>query len=360
MKKTIRMILAALALLVLAVAGRRFAHRKPAAEAGEESARNESVAHVQVVPLERKTISEKIVRYGTVIAQPGRIHSVSIAFETRVRHILVAPGQFVRPGDPLLEMIPSAASQLQFQQALNASDAARKDLAQTQERFNLKLATNQEMGTARKNARDADLQLASLRKQGLGQDGLIRAEAAGLAAKVDVQDGQIVAAGGPLVEIVAEDEIEVKLGVEAEDLKSVRPGRPIALFPVDDAAAGTVEGTVRIVTGRVDPTTRLVDVYVSLPKGIKLLLDGYVRGEFTRSSPDVFVVPSAAILPGQGGYGLFTVKENHAVSHAVQTGLENDRETEVAAPGLKEGDAVVVAGNYELEDGMSVEVQTSK
>ena len=47
---------------------------------------------------------------------------------------------------------------------------------------------------------------------------------AGVIAKVNVQDGQIVAAGSPLVEIVAESEIEVKLGLEPEDLSAAQDG----------------------------------------------------------------------------------------------------------------------------------------
>jgi len=38
-----------------------------------------------------------------------------------------------------------------------------------------------------------------------------------------------------------------------------------------------------LVTRRIDPTTRLVDAYVALPEGTKLLLDGYVRGQIERT-----------------------------------------------------------------------------
>ena len=59
----------------------------------------------------------------------------------------------------------------------------------------------------------------------------------GVIAKVDAQDGQIVPPGGPLVEIVAENEIEVKLGVEAEDLSAAQEGAPITIVPVNDPTA---------------------------------------------------------------------------------------------------------------------------
>jgi membrane fusion protein (multidrug efflux system) len=366
MKRPIRLIIVALVIAVLATLVWWFFHRHSEAsseehasgEAGEE--KKEVVAHVQTAKIEQKTISEKIIAYGSVIAQPGKTHSVSVAFETRVQHILVAPGQLVREGDPLVEIEPSPAAQLQLQQAKNAAESTQKELKQTEQRFNLKLATNQDLGTAQKAARDAELQFASLQKAGVGTDNRIHSDMAGLVDKVDAQNGQIVATGAPLVEIVAEDEIEVKLGVEAENLSALGPGQTIAIVPVNDPNIGNVVGTMRLVTHRVDPDTRLVDVFVSLPEGTQLLLDGYVRGEVTRSSSDALVVPRSAILPEDGSFTLFTLRENHAVKHTVKTGLENGREIEVIASDLHAGDDVVTIGNYELDDGMSVEVQNAK
>src|SRR2546421_9714659 len=177
---------------------------------GKEEKAAGPVPQVQVAKIERKTITEKVIVYGSVVAQPGKTHSVSIAFETRVRHILVAPGQFVTENDPLIEIELSPGAQVQFQQARNAAEAARKELKQTQARFNLKLATNQELSAAEKTARDAEAQLTALQRAGAGGDNRIHSDISGVIAKVDAQDGQIVPAGGPLVEIVAENEIEVK------------------------------------------------------------------------------------------------------------------------------------------------------
>jgi len=319
------------------------------------------VAQVQVAKVERKTIAQAIIAYGSVIAQPGKTHSVSVAFETRVGHILVAPGQFVQENDPLTEIEPSPAAQLQFQQAKNAAEAAQKEFKQTQERFNLKLATNQDLSAAEKTARDTEAQLTALQRAGAGGDNRIHADMAGVIAKVNVQDGQIVAPGSPLVEIVAENEIEVKLGVEAEDLSAAQDGAPVTIFPVNDPTAQQVEGSVRLVTRRIDPATRLVDVYVALPEGTKLLLDGYVRGEIQRTEKDALVAPRAAVLPNEAReYEVFTVANNHAVRHSVKIGLENPNEVQVIGGDLHENDAVVTVGNYELEDGMAVEIQKTK
>lgn len=349
-----RIIITAVALIVVATLvwiAQRFG-------VGKEEKAVGPVAQVQVAKVERKTITEKVIVYGSVVAQPGKTHSVSVAFETRVRHILVAPGQFVQENDPLTEIEPSPAAQLQFQQAKNAAEAARKELKQTQERFNLKLATNQDLSAAEKTARDAEAQLTSLQRAGAGSDNRIHSDMAGVIAKVNVQDGQIVAAGSPLVEIVAESEIEVKFGLEPEDLSAAQDGAPITIFPVNDPIAAKVEGSIRLVTRRIDPATRLVDVYVALPEGTKLLLDGYVRGEIQRTEKNALVVPRSAVLPNESRqYEVFTVANNRAVRHAVKIGAENPKEVQVIAEDLHEGDPVVTVGNYELEDGKAVELK---
>src|SRR5438046_3346823 len=325
---------------------------------GKEGKKTGPVAQVQIAQVERKTITEKVVVYGSVVAQPGKTHSISIAFETRVRHILVAPGQFVRENDPLIEIELSPGAQVQFQQAKNAAEAAGKELKQTQERFNLKLATNQELSAAEKTARDADAQLTALQRAGAGGDNRIHSDISGVIAKVDAQDGQIVPPGGPLVEIVAENEIEVKVGVEAEDLSAAQEGAPITIAAMNDPTATTVEGRVRLVTRRVDPTTRLVDVYVALPEGTKLLLDGYVRGEIQRTEKGALVVPRSAVLPNESReVAVLTVAFNRAKKHTVKIGTENPKEIQVIEDDMREGDPVVTVGNYELEDGVSVEIK---
>ena len=161
-----RIIIAAVVLIVVAALvwiAQRFG-------VGNEEKAAGPVAKVQIAKVERKTITEKVIVYGSVVAQPGKTHSVSVAFETRVRHILVAPGQFVQENDPLIEIELSPGAQVQFQQAKNAEEAARKELKQTQERFNLKLATNQDLSAAEKTARDAEVQLTTLQRAGAGGD----------------------------------------------------------------------------------------------------------------------------------------------------------------------------------------------
>jgi membrane fusion protein (multidrug efflux system) len=355
MKRTARTLL--LAVVVVLVAYCTWQHF--IGERGEK--KSEPVARVQVAPIKRKDISQKLIAYGSVVAQPGKTHSVSVAFETRIRHVLVAPGQFVREGEPVTEVELSAAAQVQLQQARTAAETAQRAVTQTEERYKLKLATNQDLDTVKKAAADTQAQLNSLERAGASGENFVRSDATGIVSKVDVQDGQIVPVGGPLVEVVAEDQIDLKLGVEAEDLPALHLEQPITIFPINNPDQEPVEAKVRLITRRVDSTTRLVDVYVALPAGTKMMLDGFVRAEFARTEENVLVVPLSAILPNdKKEFELFTIENGRAKEHTVKVGLANKREAEISAPDLQPGQQVVTVGNYELQDGMAVEIAKSK
>src|SRR5579862_7390929 len=133
-----------LALLAAAAAGIHWFSQARSQRSADETGKDESPAQVEVATIRRKTIGEVLTAYGSVIAQPSRIQVVAVAFETRVTHILVAPGEAVKKGDPLVEIEPSVAAQLQLHQAMNAAAATQHSLEQTRSRFNLKLATNQD------------------------------------------------------------------------------------------------------------------------------------------------------------------------------------------------------------------------
>jgi membrane fusion protein, multidrug efflux system len=323
---------------------------------GAEGEAAKPIAEVEIVPVKRKPISEKLTAYGSVVAQPGKTHFVAISFESRVQHILVTPGQVVNQGDTLLEVQGSPASLLQLHQAESSAQEALKELDQARKRFDLKLATNQELNQAQKAASDADLQLQSLQSQGVAADNKIRSDITGIVAKVDVEDGQVAGAGIPLVELIATGDIEVKLGVEPEDVAKLQPGQRVGISLVNNPATSEIEGTVRLVTQRVNAADRLVDVFVSIPQGTILLLAAYVRGEIIVESRETLVVPRDAVLPDDGSYTLYVVQDHRAMKRRVKIGLQTDALVEVIDPELRDGDQVVTVGNRELADEMQVKV----
>lgn len=319
------------------------------------------VAQVTTQPLLRGRITEALTAYGTVVPRTTDQQTVSAQVETKVAQLLVSPGQLVEAGQPVAQVDPSPDTSLQLLQAKNNADAAAHDLAGAQQRFNMKLATLQELQTAQNAMRDAKLKLDDLKRRGATGPQVLKAPRAGVVANVRATLGEVVPAGSPLLEIDDQKNVEVRLGVGADDATRLKIDQPVELFPSDGKGV-PIQGKIRLITRRVNPATRLVDVFVSLPPNSGLLLDSYMLAHVTVASDVGLLAPRSAVLPEGGGYQLFTVQNGHAVKHDVSIGLETDKQYEVAdkSDSLKPGERVVVSGNYELEDGMAVEAGSAQ
>ena len=88
----------------------------------------------------------------------------------------------------------------------------------------------------------------------------------------------------------------------------------------------------------------------------QLPLDSFVRGVLAVRTVSGLVVPHDALLPGDDGFSILTVADGKAVKHTVKVAVQDDKQAVVTGDGLREGDAVVVAGGLELDDGVAVKV----
>lgn len=318
------------------------------------------VAQVKVVPLRRNRIERTLTAYGTVVAAPGEARTVSAPFESRVRTVFTTAGEVLQPGAPLLDIEPSPGARLQFEKAQIERSSALEQLTLIRQRLDLKLATRQDLLPAEQRLRDAELQLESMRQQGVDRPRLLRAGTPGLVSRIAVQVGQIVPPGGVLLETIGRDQITIRLGVESEDVARLQAGQAVRLFPVNTPARRALDGRIGLITEAVNPQTRLVDLFVAPPPGSHLLLNQYMEGRIILAARDALAAPRAAVLPEGDHFVIYTFENGRAVKHVVRIGLENADEVEVIGEGLQEGQLAVVVGNSELKDAMTVQVEPSE
>jgi RND family efflux transporter MFP subunit len=251
---------------------------------------------------------------------------------------------------------PSVGASLELEQAKRALSSAKSQRDLVRQRVQMKLATQQDLLGVEQSLKEAETRLASLENRGIDGARVLKAGATGVVGRIAVEPGQIVAAGDLLLTTIGEDRISVQLGIESEDVGRLPPREDVRLEPVGGPAGTIYSGTIDLITRRVNPNTRLVDVYVAPAKGVRLLLGEWMRAEIVIAAKEVLAVPLDAVLPEEGEPVLYTVEKGKAVRHAVDVGLRNDAWVEVRADDLAEGASVVVSGNAELEDGMSVGV----
>jgi len=324
------------------------------------SQEQEPVALIRTAPLKHARIEETFKAYGTVIPLQDEMQTFSVAFECVIEQVLVNNGQVIQPDEALLKILPSPDTQLKLEQAENELTTAKLGLKLIQERLKLKLATQQDLVVARQRLQLAKGNVQSMKRRGINGPRIIRATSPGIVFLVNVQQGQVVPAGVSMLQTTGQDQVIVQLNIESEDIDYLKPGQPVRLRPVHAAASRSIEGHVLTLTRKVDPQTRLVSVLVQPAQTQGLLLNDYIEGEIAVTSRKTLIARREAVLPEDGKYKIFTVKNGHAVKHIAGIGLENSNEVEVLSKDLHAGELVVVMGNHELIDGMAVQVEAKR
>jgi membrane fusion protein, multidrug efflux system len=319
----------------------------------------EPVARVETIKLHKGVIKKTLNVYGLVLPLPDKLKTVSVSYTSLIDKIQIIQGQLVQQGDLLLTLKPGADAILQLEQAQSELNAALRDNQLLQQRIQLKLATKQDLVTSRLRVDQDQAILKNLTARGIGREQQIRAENSGIIYLVSVQQGQIVPAGTPLLQIVDQSQWMVRLGIEPEDYGHLQVDQQVLITPVNTPLAKPVKGRIEIITHQIDSSTRLLNIFVRPELNQTLLINDFVQGRIIISSVNTLLLPRQAVLPENGGYSLFSVENGRAVKHQVQVGLENDTQVEVIATDLKEQDEVVVLGNYELEPGMPVSATPS-
>ncbi len=314
------------------------------------------VAQVEVVRVAPGTIAATLQSYGTVEYPPQAQSMFTATSEAVVEQILVANGQPVRRGQPLLRIRPSASALQDL--ATTRTDAATtaQAVARIERLYAKRLATNADLAQARQQNANAQAALSSARTRiGDGGARVLRAARDATVVGITVTQGDIVAADTSLLKLATSGHVMVRLGVEPADAAVVKPGQHVRLGPVYEPDR-TLDGTIVEVMEQVDSQTRLLQATVSLPSAEGLLPGSTVRGhiEVDRRQA-VLVIPRSAILYDGDAAHAFVVTAGMARKRALSLGIADDDRVQVVS-GLKADELVVTAGNHELEDGMAVAV----
>ena len=346
-------ILIIIAVLVLLLAGWYWLKHRGGSDAEEDET---AVATVETVPLGRQDIARTVEAFGVVTSGPSGEQVVSAPYDCIVRQVFVGTGMSVAAGEELMRIAPSDDTRLAFDLARNAVVLATKALAATQQRYDLKLATSQDLLAAQQLEQEARLKAASYEARGIGGDGRVIAAASGIVSKLDLAAGALATMGTPLVSVANGGELEARLDMEPGDARSVATGQRVELVSANRSDSVRIHSTVRSVGHGIDPATGAAEVRSAVPPGAPFLLGEHVRASIeVERKAGALVVPRSAVLPDGETQVLFTIKNGKAVRHEVALGIASGDRVEVTGSNLGVGDRVVTLGNYELTEGMTVQ-----
>ena len=312
---------------------------------------------VSTVPAHQGSLARTVTAYGMVQPAPGSSETLSLLRAGQVTRILVAAGQSVRQGQPLLVISADPAALATYRQAVTALTLAQGERSRIAQMLAQHLATRDQLAQADKVASDAQGNLNLLAQGGGGAaEQTLAAAFDGVVSSLPVATGARVASQAPLITLDRASRLVAAVGIEPAQRGLVSPRQPAQVEPL--GGGDVMQGSVLSVGAMLDPVTRLVPVLVepvavAPPTAVGLLSGGSVRvvvqvGEFRG-----WLVPRAAVTMDAKGAFLFQLLGGHAARVDVQVAGTVGDTTVVTGP-VDATRPIVTSGHYQLQDGAAV------
>lgn len=313
---------------------------------------------VTTLVVEQAEWSSTIAAIGTLAAVQGV--TVSADLPGVVERITFDSGRPVRQGEILAEL------DTRQERAQLAAIEAQRDLARINyERMKGLLSdraiSQAEFDRATAEHKQTDAQVGEI--QAAIQRKTIRAPFSGVLGIRQVNLGQYLAAGDPLVSLQSLDPIYVNLGVPQQDVGQIRIGHRVRVTTTDVAGVDLV-GRVTALDSIVNPETRNIQIQATLANPAGRLRPGmFVQTELSLgSSRTVIPVPASAISYAPFGDSVFVVGEMKGENGTTYRGVRQQfvklggtRGDQIAIlSGIKAGDEIVTSGVFKLRNGAAV------
>jgi RND family efflux transporter MFP subunit len=201
---------------------------------------------------------------------------------------------------------------------------------------------------------DAKARLASAQQQ--LEHTTVRAPFTGIVSERQADAGDVVQVGGALFSIVDPTSLKLEASVPAEQIGRLSKGTTVE-FTVHGFAR-RFSGKIERINPVVDPNTRQVKIYVSIPNGDRSLVAGlFAQGRVATETRRVVAVPVSAIDSRGTSASVHHVKSGRVVEVPVQLGMRDEvAEMIEVRTGVTEGDTLLLGSAQGVAPGSRVRV----
>jgi cobalt-zinc-cadmium efflux system membrane fusion protein len=331
----------------------------------------DQMVHLQVVPVEKAKLPRLLRLTGNVTYNAFKTTPVFSAIGGPVHEILVAPGQTVHAGQPLLTVNSPdySAARSAYMKAREAFSLADKIYTRSQDLYAhgaIAEADLQQAETSRNQAR-ADMQASedALRALGLNDPEAVVKNPPKMTSQIPViapvggevverlvGPGQLLQGGATQVFTISDmSTVWVLVNVYQSDMAYVHAGDSVDI--TTDSYPDVFHGKISYIAPALDPTTRTLQArIVTNNPGKKLKKDMYVTAAVQAGAiRDALTVPDAAVLrdtENQPFVYAQTKVSNQFERRLVKIGDSQAGRTQIT-DGLKEGERVVGDGSLFLQ-----------
>jgi membrane fusion protein (multidrug efflux system) len=292
---------------------------------------------------------------GTLTAVQG----VSVAAETpgKVVKLAFESGTAVKKGDLLIQQ-DTSTEEAQLPGAVAQATLADGDLKRSGQMFAEGIISQADQDKTLAASRQARAQVDNLRA--VIAKKTIRAPFSGRIGIRQINLGQMLREGDPIVTLQTLDPIYVDFSIPQQELSRVRIGLAVKVSG-DALGSDSVTGRITAINSLVDPETRNIKIQATLANKAERLRPGM----FVNASVglpirrQVLVIPATAVLYAPYSDSVFVVesgKDGKGMvlrQQFVRLGGKRGDFTAVTT-GLKPGEAVVSTGVFKLRNGQSV------
>ncbi|MDE2306484.1 MAG: HlyD family efflux transporter periplasmic adaptor subunit [Gammaproteobacteria bacterium] len=321
------------------------------ARADDDAGAADASVKVQTTPVRSGKLARTVIAYGVAQPGPASRRQVMAPVAATVAAVYAHVGETVARGAPLLELAPTPTTAANYAAAVSAARVAHDALLRTRELRAQQLATEPQVAAAEKADSDSRAALHALDAQGAGGPRVLHAADGGVVTMVSAVAGAIVAEGSPLIELARPSGLVLVAGLTPADARLVKAGDAAKVVPI--GGSGAIGARVSLAGAAVDPASGLVPVEISLPR-TGLLPGESAEARIATAEVAGFLVPHAAVLVNDHGETyLVQVEHGLAKSVPVQVRVAGGAE-DIVAGALDRGAPIVLAGAYQLQDGMKV------
>jgi membrane fusion protein, multidrug efflux system len=297
---------------------------------------------------------------GTMAAVRGV--TVSADLPGIVEQILFESGDAVREGQTLA-ILDTRQEQAQMAAAEAQRVRARLNFNRMQELLDQQVISKAEYESATAQSRETEARVGEIRAA--IERKTIRAPFSGILGIRQVNKGQYLAGGDPLVTLQSLNPIYVNVGVPQQVIGQVRVGRSVRIT-TESLGSVTFEGRVTAIDSVVDETTRNIQVQATLANPDAKLRPGmFVQTEMVLgANQPVIALPASSISYAPYGDSVFVISDMKDDKGRTYRGVRQQivrlgpaRGDQIAVlSGIKAGDEIVTSGLFKLRNGAAVEV----
>ncbi len=276
-------------------------------------------------------------------------------------------GQRVKRGQLLARLDDNAlqddflSARSTVRSAESALELARRNAERSERLAEAGAVAERDLETARLNVTNAEGTVADARArlsnaQERLDDTQVRAPFDGIVSERPADAGDVVQAGDALFSVVDPTRLRLEASVPAEQIGRLRQGTEVEF---------TVNGLDRRITGRiarinpvVDPATRQVRIYVTIPNVDQALVAGlFAEGRVATDTKRAVAVPLTAIDSRGNTPTVHLLKAGRVTESPVQLGVRDEAAelVEVLA-GAADGDTVLLGSAQGVTPGSRVRV----